>query len=131
MDLWKFKIPVFIVLWLIHWFAFGLVFQQGISDNYFLAFLTGYIPALLGLAATLLASAWISGLPVKQAFVWLGRNTMVILCTHMIFHDFLLFLNIPYVSFAPLIYIAIIILSYIAIILYNELNPRILKMLHL
>jgi fucose 4-O-acetylase-like acetyltransferase len=131
MNLWRFKVPAFIMLWLIHLFIFRLVFQQGISDNYFLAFLLGYIPALLGLTATLLVSAWITGLSIKQVFMWMGRNTIVILCTHMIFHDFLLFLNVPYISSFPFIYIAIIILSYIAIILYNKLNPRILKSLYL
>jgi fucose 4-O-acetylase-like acetyltransferase len=135
MEKWKLVVPVFIVLWITHWFilkyALNYNTQYRISDNDLLSFILRYITSMIGLIATLLVSSWISKYSIKVILTWIGRNTLVILCTHMMFYNLLLWMNLPYVSSYPFIYLEIVLLSYVAILIYNKLNPKLLKLLHL
>jgi fucose 4-O-acetylase-like acetyltransferase len=135
MKNWNLIFLIFPVLWVIHWFILKYTLdynpQYRVSDNDLLSFVLRYITSIIGLIATLLVSLLTSKYFIKKLFTWIGRNTLVILCTHLMIYDFLLWMNIQYISSEPFIYIEIIILSYITILIYNKLNPKLLKILHL
>lgn len=123
---------LWIIMFIFHFlFLFYVVLPYNddyrVQDNDLLSYVSRYILGILGSIATLMFSKYIEKVKGNNILAWIGKNSIVLLCTHKIFYDVLYMYNPQSFLNGGFNHIVVIFLCVACIFLYNRfINPQIL-----